>query len=338
MRLRGSLRLRRLLHISLLLLAFVHVQPARATTPVERHGQLSVAGNRIVDRNGDPVVLRGMSFFWSQWAGDFYNRETLDHLVDDWNVSVVRAAMGVHSGGYMANRERERRKVVALVDAAIARGIYVIVDWHAHEPEAAAAGDFFAWLAERYGHHPNLIYETYNEPLREHSWAGTVKPYHMAVIPRIRALDPDNLIIAGTPTWSQDVDVAARDPLPFSNVAYTLHFYAGTHGEELRQRARAALAAGAALMVTEWGASEANGNGVLAEAETRRWWRFMEDNQLSYLAWSISDKPETSAALRPGANRRGAWTEAMLSPSGALIRSHLRHMHQAQQCLEASCR
>ncbi|MBB5712669.1 cellulase family glycosylhydrolase [Sphingomonas xinjiangensis] len=315
---------------ALLLLGLLAPQLASAATPVERHGQLRVAGNRIVDRHGDPVVLRGMSFFWSQWAGDFYNRATVDHLVDDWKVDVVRAAMAVHSGGYLEHPERERRKVEALVEAAVARGIYVIVDWHAHQPEPAAAGAFFEWLAAKYGHLPNLIYETYNEPLREHGWRETVKLYHLAVIPRIRAHDPDNLIIAGTPTWSQDVDIAARDPLPFTNVAYTLHFYAGTHGEELRAKARAALAGGVALMVTEWGTSEADGNGILAVAETRRWWRFLEEQQLSYLAWSVSDKPETSAALRPGASRKGGWTDAMLTPGGALIRAHLREMHDSQ--------
>ena len=322
----------------LLFLAALFIgQAAFAQTPVERHGQLRVAGNRIVDQHGDPVVLRGMSFFWSQWAGEYYNRKAVDWLVDDWNVDVVRAAMAVHNDGYLKHPDREMRKVEALIDAAIARGLYVIVDWHAHQPEPAAAGDLIAKIAAKYGNHPNIIYETYNEPLREHGWREVVKPYHMAVIPRIRAADPDNLVIAGTPTWSQDVDIAARDPLPFANVAYTLHFYAGTHREELRRKARAALASGAALMVTEWGASEADGNGILATDETRRWWRFMEDNQLSYLAWSVSDKKETSAALLPGAAAQGGWSDAVLSPGGRFIRGHLRQMRRQRDCIDAGC-
>src|SRR5690606_41644798 len=52
---------------------------------------------------------------------------------------------------------------------------------------------------------------------------------------------PDNLIIVGTPTWSQDVDVASNDPITgYSNIAYTLHFYAGTHGQFLRDKASTA--------------------------------------------------------------------------------------------------
>ncbi|MDP8914555.1 MAG: glycoside hydrolase family 5 protein, partial [Pseudomonadota bacterium] len=130
-----------------------------------------------------------------------------------------------------------------------------------------------------------------------------------------------------TQTWSQDVDKAAADPLSFSNLAYTLHFYAGTHRQELRDKAAAAMAKGAALFVTEWGTSEANGAGILDEKETRLWWDFMEQKQLSYLNWSVADKRETSAALMPGASGKGGWPDHMLSPSGRLVRSQLLAMN-----------
>lgn len=301
--------------------------PSLAQTPVERHGALRVEGGRVVDQHGEPVVLRGMSLFWSQWGGQFYNADTVAWLKSDWNVTVVRAAVAVDNDGYLAHPEREMAKLEAVVDAAIAEGLYVIVDWHAHEPHPQAAAAFFARVAAKYGDHPNLIYEVYNEPLNTHGWAEVVKPFHMVVIPAIRAVDSDNLVIAGTPTWSQDVDVAAADPLPFSNLAYTLHFYAGTHRQELRDKALKALELGAALFVTEWGTSEASGNGILDEVETRLWWDFMETHGLSHLNWSVTDKDETSAALRPGASGRGGWADDAISPSGLLVRRMLREMN-----------
>lgn len=303
--------------------------PSLAETPVERHGQLRVEGNRIVDQHGDPVTLRGMSLFWSQWMPQFYTAETVEWLRDDWRVTLVRAAVAVPEGGYLEHPERETAKAEAVIDAAIEAGLYVLVDWHAHDPEPEAAIRFFTHIAEKYGDHPNLIYETWNEPLNTHGWAEVVKPYHQEVIPHIRALDPDGLIAAGTPTWSQDVDIAAADPLPFDNIAYTLHFYAGSHREELRDKAQAALNAGAALIVTEWGTSEATGDGPIDEAEVRRWWDFMEANQLSHANWSIADKVETTAALQPGASGAGGWSEAQLTPSGALVRNRLREMNPA---------
>jgi endoglucanase len=309
----------------LLILGFAPL-PASAESAVERHGQLRVEGNRIVDRHGKPVVLRGMSLFWSQWEPAYYNEPAVRWLRDDWHIDIIRAAMAVHNDGYLKHPEREMKKVEAVIDAAVKLGIYVIVDWHAHQPEPAAAGDFFARIAAKYGHHPNIIYETWNEPLREHDWGTIIKPYHEAVIPRIRAHDPDNLIVAGTQTWSQDVDKAAADPLSFRNVAYTLHFYAGSHRQELRDKAERAMKNGAALFVTEWGTTDANGDGKVHEEETRRWWDFMEKNQLSYLNWSVADKREASAALLPGASGQGRWPEWMLSPSGKLVRAQLRAM------------
>lgn len=319
--------LRTVLLLAAAVAIFMDAGPASAQTPVGRHGALRVEDGRVVDRSGEPVVLRGMSLFWSQWGGHYYNAEVVRHLKSDWNVTVVRAAIGVDNDGYLANPEVEMARAEAVIEAAIAEGLYVIVDWHAHEPHPEAAAAFFSRIAAKYGAHPNLIYEVYNEPLNTHGWAEVVRPFHMVVVPAIRAIDPDNLIIAGTPSWSQDVDLAAADPLPFTNVAYTLHFYAGTHRQELRDKALKAMDLGAALFVTEWGTSEATGNGVLDQAETRLWLEFLETHGLSHLNWSIIDKDETSAALLPGTPGDSAWTDDMLSPSGRLVRQMLRDLN-----------
>ncbi|WP_374115461.1 cellulase family glycosylhydrolase [Bacillus atrophaeus] len=45
------------------------------------------------------------------------------------------------------------------------------------------------------------------------------------------------MIVVGTGTWSQDVNDAADNPLQDKNVMYSLHFYAGTHGQALRDKA-----------------------------------------------------------------------------------------------------
>jgi endoglucanase len=308
-------------------LALLVSAPAMAETPVERHGALRVQGNRIVDKHGEPVMLRGMSLFWSQWQGKYYNPQVVRTLVRDWNSNVIRAAMGVHSGGYIEKPKEEMRKVETVIDAAIREGIYVIVDWHAHELETEAAAAFFEKIARKYGRYPNLIYETYNEPLPKHGWKDQLKPYHTTVISQIRRYDPDNLVVAGTRSWSQDVEEAAADPLPFGNVAYTLHFYAGTHKQPLRDKAQKAMDLGAALFVTEWGSTDANGNGKVDVEETRRWFDFMEKNKISYLNWSIADKDESSAALLPGASPKGSWPDDMISQSGKLTRDQLRRMN-----------
>jgi len=178
-------------------------------------------------------------------------------------------------------------------------------------------------MARRYGDRPNIIYEIYNEPVKV-SWHNDVKPYAEKVIAAIRAIDPDNLIVVGTPKWSQDVDVAAADPITDPNVAYGLHFYAGTHKAELRAKAQQALNAGVALFVTEWGTCEASGDGPIDNASVQEWMDFMLKNQLSHCNWAVYDKKETAALVRTRASSKGNWKESDLSESGKYVRELVR--------------
>ncbi len=309
----------------LALAAAIAAGSAQAATVVEQHGQLRVQGNRIVDQAGAPVQLRGMSLYWSQWIPKYYTASTIKWLRDDWKITVIRAAMAVKPDGYEKNPEVERAKVIAVVDAAIELGIYVIIDYHAHtaQDNRAQAQAFFADMARRYGKSPNVLYEPYNEPL-DVSWEKVLKPYHEAVIDSIREHDPDNIVIVGTRNWSQHVAEAAANPIQRSNVAYTLHFYANTHGQWLRDQAQAAMASGAALFVTEYGTTDATGNGAVNEAATREWWAFLDKNYISHLNWSVADIPESSAALFAGASPEGGWTLSQIKPSGLLVRDELR--------------
>ncbi len=308
--------------------------PPTPTAPgiVSEHGRLQVAGNRIVGTHGRPVSLAGVSFGWSQWeAARFYNAGTVSWLKQDWNASIVRAALGVHEepGSYLQKPAANLARVTTVVDAAIAADLYVLIDWHDHHAEEHTdlAVAFFADMAKRYGHLPNVIYEIYNEPLVI-SWPDKIKPYAEKVIAAIRAHDPDNLIVVGTPRWSQDVDVAAADPIKDPNVAYTLHFYAGTHKAALRAKAEKALALGAALMVTEWGTCNADGKGAVDEASVREWMDFIRRHELSHCNWAVYDKRETASIIRPRAPGKGGWKDTDLTPSGKLAREIVRGWKQ----------
>ena len=294
-------------------------------SPVAAHGALSVEGNRIVGEHGNPVTLRGMSLFWSQWAPQYYTAETVDWLATDWKVTAVRAAIAAEGNDSVHQHfDREFAKASRVIDAAVGQGLYVIVDWHAHRSYPEEAERFLVAIARKYGHLPNLIYEPFNEPLRDGvDWSRDVKPYHERMIGAVRTIDPDNLFIVGSPSWSQDVDIAAADPLRHENVAYTLHYYAATHKQDLRDKGDAALAQGAALLITEFGTVEATGNGPLDYAESEAWWDWAEARGIGWMAWSIGDRDETSAALRPGAPVSG-WTDADLTDNGRLLRARLR--------------
>ena len=322
--------------ITVLIVAFIGILSSCSEgkeTIVEMYGDLSVSGNQIVNNSAEPIALHGMSLFWSQIKGKYYNYDCVKWLRDDWKCTVVRAAMGVEMAdsidGYLVNKERELNKVFLVIDAAIELGLYVIVDWHDHHAHEniEEAKYFFKLISKKYGDKPNIIYEIYNEPMQI-SWKDDVKPYSEEIIKAIRENDPDNLIIVGTTTWSQDVDIASLDPLEFKNIVYSLHFYASSHKQDLRNKARIALDNGAALFVSEFGTTEYTGDGFIDTVEVNAWFEFMDENNLSWCNWSIGDKDETSAALKPGASALGEWKDSEINRSGHIVKRKIIELNE----------
>ena len=296
------------------------------TTVVQMHGLLQLSGNKIVDKNNEPVCFAGNSFFWSNdnWGGErYYKAEVISWLKHDWKTTIVRAAMGVEDpGGYLDNKTANKNRVKTVVDAAIDEGIYVIIDWHSHHAEdnTNEAALFFQEMANLYGEYDNVIYEIYNEPL-DISWSNIIKPYASSIIATIRSIDPDNLIVVGTPEWSQRVDLAAADPITgYSNIAYTLHFYTVHHQQWLRDRASAALESGIALFVTEWGSIGYS----FVDSEANEWMNWCFDNKISHCNWAVNDKDEEWSILVPGTSTSG-WRDDELTAAGKLAKNIIRN-------------
>lgn len=299
-------------------------------TPVALHGQLSVVDGRLVDAAGAPVQLRGVSTMWLNWEQSYASsKEGLLWLRDNWGLSVIRAAMGIEpANAYLSNPASMANHVRTVVRNAVELGVYVIIDWHDHtaEEHRQQAQDYFAEAAEEFGAFPNVLYETYNEPVRV-DWGSVLKPYHEEVTAVIRERDPDNIIILGTPLWSQRVDVAAADPVDGTNLMYTLHFYACEHRGTQRAQALIARQLGLPLFVTEWGATAADGgtdpSGPVCEDEAQLWHDFMDQEGISWAAWKLDDCTDLSCLLRVSAPRAGGWTDEWLNGHGPFVRARM---------------
>jgi endoglucanase len=310
----------------------VPVSPAPAGSPVAAHGQLHVEGTKLVDASGAPVQLKGASSMWLNWEVRSFpeSHAGLEYARDAWKLSVIRAAMGTDAGnGYLAGaKDLMLGKMEAIIQNAIHTGVYVLVDWHTEKAvnQQAEAVEFFGGLARKYGAHPNLIWEPYNEP-RGFAW-DQIRPYHEAVVDAIRAEDPDNVVVMGTPNWSQDVDVAALDPVHPSagaaNLMYTLHFYACTHDQRFRDKGTTAIDKGLALFVTEFGATPADG-GTAAQPyvcrdEANLWFDWMAENSVSGVAWKLDQCGDTSCIMLSTAPTDGPWSdEHLTSDVGATV-------------------
>lgn len=292
--------------------------------PVKSYGQLKVEGTQLKDELGNPVVLRGMSFGWHNWWPRFYTAGVVQWLHKDWGCTVIRAAMGVEpAGGYIKKPEWSKATIKAVVDAAIKEGIYVIIDWHSHNINLEEAKTFFIEMADTYGKYPHVIYEIFNEPDKE-SWPS-VKEYSIEIVKAIRAIDPDNIILVGSPHWDQDIHLSADDPITgFSNLMYTVHYYATTHKQWLRDRCDYALNKGLPIFISESAGMEATGDGPINMEEWEKWIQWSEQHKISWLTWSVADKNETCSVLLPSANSNGDWREEDLKESGLRTREFLR--------------
>lgn len=296
--------------------------------PVKVHGNLSVEGTRIVDQHGNTVILQGVSYGWHNWWPRFYNKETVKWLYNDWACSVVRAAMGVEpDNGYLDSPDKSKELMEAVIDGAIENNIYVIIDFHSHGIQLEAAKTFFAEMAKKYGKYPHVIYEIFNEPVND-SW-DIIKSYSVDIIKIIREYDPDNIILVGSPHWDQDIHLVADNPITgYRNLMYTLHFYADTHNQSLRDRGNYALEKGIPIFVSECAGMSANGDGPINYEAWHTWIDWMQKNQISMVFWSIADKNESCSMLTKSASSEGNWKDTDLKESGIKTRELLRSYSQ----------
>ncbi len=299
-------------------------EPDPAAAVPSRNGALHVEGTQLVGEDGQPVQLRGISTHGLAWFPQYVNAECFRQFHDEWNANVMRLAMyTVEYGGYCTGGDREQLKnlVEQGVKYAAEADMYVIVDWHvltdgdpnAHKEEARS---FFAEMAKRLSPYKNVLYEICNEPNGGTSWEA-VKAYAEEMIPVIREHAPDAVILIGTPNWSQYVDQAAANPVAgYENLMYTLHYYAATHREELRSRMVKAIGDGLPVFVSEYGICDASGSGGLDLEEAGRWVDVLDRYGVSYVAWNLSNKGESSAILNPWCQKTAGFVQEDLTDSG----------------------
>lgn len=305
--------------------------------PYKAHGKLAVSGTDLVDASGSKFQLKGVSTHGLTWFADFVSKDTYQYFKDSFGINLVRFAMYTDTGdsyGYCSggNKSEIEELLGKGVDAATDLGLYVIIDWHIlndNDPNMHIddAKDFFDRISKKYASYGNVIYEIANEPNGGTTW-DSVKSYAGTIIPIIRKNAPDAIIIVGTPTWSQDVDVAAADPITDqTNLMYAVHFYAATHKDDLRNKVQSALDSGLPIFVSEFGLCDASGNGSIDYDQSDAWFDLINDKNLSYAAWNISNKAETSSLFDSSCTKTSGFTDDDLSDSGRYIKEKIESFY-----------
>lgn len=322
------------LALGLCLTGGLQIAEAKTTTYYDASaGRLHVKGTKLVDKKGHEVQLRGVSTHGLSWYPQYVNDKCFAQLHDQWGANVVRLAMYTEEyNGYCSGDAKNRSDLKKLIKKGVRLAkkhkMYVIVDWHilsdgnpnSHKKEAKA---FFREMSREFKGYNNVIYEICNEPNNGTSWKE-IKSYARSVISTIRKNDKKAVIVVGTPTWSQDVDQAAADPIKGDNIMYALHFYAATHKTDLRNKMTAAINKGLPVFVTEYGICDASGNGVIDKKEADRWIQTMDEYGVSYIAWNLSNKQESSSIIKSSCPKVSGFKKGELSDEGRWLYHLLR--------------
>lgn len=316
-----------------------------ASTPVSKHGRLSVKGADLVDGSRNKFQLRGISTHGINWdvGYPYVNKAAFKTLRDDWGVNAVRLAMytseynGYCSGGSTSDL---RNRIYKGVKYATELGMYVIIDWHIlndgnPKSHLSQAKSFFATMSKKYSKQKNVIYEICNEP-NGCSWS-IIRSYAEQVIKTIRKYDKNAIIIVGTPTWSQlgsdgTSNEVAKNPIKgYKNIMYSLHFYANewSHNKYLPDKLVYARKKNLPVMVTEFGMSAASGGGGISTSSTGKWLTRLNKYNISYFCWSLSNKNESCSLLSSRTRKTSQWKTSELSKAGQYIRSKYRARKKA---------
>ena len=303
-----------------------------AQTPVAINGQLKVSGTKLVNKNGYPVQLRGMSTHGLQWYANCINDASLDVLANEWGADIMRVSMYIQEDGYETNPTYFTNLVKTIVNKLTARGMYALIDFHQLEPSdpnynLSRAITFFTEIANTFKNNNNVIYEICNEP-SEVSW-NTIKNYANQVIPVIRAIDADAPIIVGTRAWSSlgmsDGSTAQEiinSPVNFPNILYTFHFYAKDHRDSyLNQLSWAADRL--PIFVSEFGSQEASGDGPNDFTMAQKYIDLMRTKKISWCNWNYSDDFRSGAVWKTGTCGGTNWTTSRLKEAGTWVRNNI---------------
>lgn len=299
-----------------------------AATPVAQHGALRVDGTDLVDSRGQKFQLKGVSTHGIAWFPQYVNKDAFQTLRDQYHANAIRLAMYCNANdGYGPDVVK---KVQEGVQYATELGMYVIIDWHLltdgnPNRRKKAAKKFFTKMAKAYASQDNVLYEICNEPHGNVTWNKHIKPYAKAMLKTIRKYDKNAVVIVGTPTWSQDVDLVVKSPLKGQkNIMYALHFYAATHKDAIRNKLITAHKKGLPVIVSEFSICDASGNGALDKASANQWMKLLNKYNISFFAWSLCNKNESSALIAPNCNKTSGWEKSDFSAAGKWFINQLK--------------
>ncbi|WP_207592521.1 cellulase family glycosylhydrolase [Halomontanus rarus] len=229
-----------------------------------------VDGRWLLDPDGNPIVLRGVSAVDPVWGveqtesrgKDYW--ETLELATDasaGWHARVLRIPIEPRSIRTVGLDVVVEEYLDRAVEFAAEKGVYALVDYHAIERYDTPSIDrrlraFWNRVAPRYADESHVLYELFSAPSEPASggieawrtWRDHASPW----VSRIRTHAPDTPVVVGSPAWSSMTAYAAEEPFEHDEVLYSAHIYPSWDPRSW-EPAFGTPAFDVPVFVTEWG-------------------------------------------------------------------------------------
>ena len=306
------------------------IKQVNSSKSVSTNGALRVVNGKIVNKSGEPIQLTGMSTFHIGLGSECYMHEGLESI-NLYGANLIRDVLytaNTTSGnalGYISDKEYHKKIFERVISDAISLDMYVLLDWHinvdgnplTYLDEAKA---FFNEMSKKYASTPNVLYEICNEPNGSGGTWKNIKKYANEIIPIIRGNASNQIIVIGTPNYSDDIASAYADPITgYENIMYTYHDYDRNY-----TKIQSYIDSKFPIFMTEWGIRDGqSGTGDMSKAKELIDWA--KKNSVSWTAWALYQKrKQTQSVVSPFLQYGyyvgyGGWEENDLNDYGKIV-------------------
>jgi aryl-phospho-beta-D-glucosidase BglC (GH1 family) len=209
-------------------------------------GRLRVAGGKLLDGNGDQVVLKGLGFAsisaaksLGKWNEDYFANARA------WNAELIR--LPVNPADFRADAAQTLLDLDDALRWCQKYGMYLIIDYHVvgnvtqglfqWEEDLATTWPeieaFWAAVSARYANEPTVaFFEIYNEPAALEYMGGSWsfadwKKHADSIVAILRKHAPQTIPVVGGLDWCYDLSDGGDRPFADPDIALSAHPYPG---------------------------------------------------------------------------------------------------------------
>jgi len=288
-----------------------NIDNPNSTTQKPAFSKLHVEGNKIVNKQGEVVVLHGVAIIDPYFLKEVYNRleeDDFSTLSQDWKATIVRVP--VHPDLWVLNSNYLRDYIDTIVEWGGKYEMYILLDWHAqgniisgqayypdwkdnppwhgnpYNPDKALALSALKEMVQRYKDKFWVIYGTFNEPA-DISWDDW-RPQAEELADEIHSIDPSATVMVSGVDFGYDLSGVLNNPVNRPNVIYETHPYPWK-GEDWKDVVRE-LSKSYPVFVGEWGYSPQLSPGYNADNYGKPLVNLCKELNIGWTAWVWHDE------------------------------------------------